>query len=1078
MNFKSNNPSFFLARTRQPARLISRKNGQGFIFPACTIAFNPPRIFSSNVFLPMNRFFQILPFLFFAVLATAQTDTIPPTINCPPHDTVTLPANVCTFQYFYAISANDLQSEVTIEQLSGLVSGSEFPLGNTVNVFVAADSSGNSATCSFQLTVQNFAGQLNCKTNLTVSLDSTCSWQPDPAILLNGNFGCLDSGTYVVELDKTPPSGNGPWEPADIGPDDAGKTYAFRVTETDYGGSCTGNLQINDMLPPILLCEGFLISCAVDDLSPTFLKDSLGIAAAMPFAEDACGPLSLLIHQDMEIPAPCDSPFTRITNRRWTAQDQHGNSSTCIQSIQLARIQFSDLILPSDLTLSCANPDISMENTGQPYTEYAGRQLTDLCSLGANPTDTVIQICPGSYRVQRTWAILDWCSGQIFDTIQIIDIEDKTGPVFQSCPPDVTVSATTTNCLADVDLPDLVVADACSYLSDVKAFWKINNVADTLTATLTDFPGNDMSLPDTLAQFGVASGFPSGIFGVSYVATDNCGNTSKCDFALHVWDSVPPVASCLDFIEIVFSGTTGLATIDAETLNNGSHDDCGTLTFKVRRLDDSPCVPDTLFYDSVNFCCYEIGDTIEVLLRVYDVFVPNGSISASFAEAQSGGCITRVVAQDPDDACVISPFMPILGAIRTETTDGVNKVAISLNIHAPTGLVLQTQTDAFGQFLFSNVPPGTTDYTLTPFKDNNHLDGVSTYDLVLISKHILGLDYLDTPYKIIAADANHSESVTTFDIVEIRKLILGIYDDFPDNTSWRFVDKTFMFPNPANPFQSAFPESIFHTDTMPAILDHDFEGVKIGDVNNTTLGDNLFSSDDRSRGVLFFDVKNRDVRAGETFTVDFKAAEKVSGYQFTLNVEGLEIIKVEPGKGMGTGNFGIFPNAVTAAVETGARAFSIAFRSRKSGQLSEMLHISSRITRAEAYGAIKGHYSYWSHYSHSAPNDPNDPNNSLLDVALRFDDGRISQNGFELYPNQPNPFRDKTRIGFYLPENADATLTVFDETGRVRHTQSGHYAQGHHVILLEQHLLGDAGVLFYKLETAADSAVRKMVRMR
>jgi hypothetical protein len=39
-------------------------------------------------------------------------------------------------------------------------------------------------------------------------------------------------------------------------------------------------------------------------------------------------------------------------------------------------------------------------------------------------------------------------------------------------------------------------------------------------------------------------------------------------------------------------------------------------------------------------------------------------------------------------------------------------------------------------------------------------------DLVLISKHILGLEPLNSPYKMIAADANKSNSITTFDIVE------------------------------------------------------------------------------------------------------------------------------------------------------------------------------------------------------------------------------------------------------------------------------------------------------------------------
>jgi hypothetical protein len=49
--------------------------------------------------------------------------------------------------------------------------------------------------------------------------------------------------------------------------------------------------------------------------------------------------------------------------------------------------------------------------------------------------------------------------------------------------------------------------------------------------------------------------------------------------------------------------------------------------------------------------------------------------------------------------------------------------------------------------------------------------------------------------------------------------------------------------------------------------------------------------------------------------------------------------------------------------------------------------------------------------------------------------------GFELYQNQPNPFVNKTLIGFHLPEATEATLTIFDETGRMLFTQKGNYAQ-------------------------------------
>ena len=73
-------------------------------------------------------------------------------------------------------------------------------------------------------------------------------------------------------------------------------------------------------------------------------------------------------------------------------------------------------------------------------------------------------------------------------------------------------------------------------------------------------------------------------------------------------------------------------------------------------------------------------------------------------------------------------------------------------------------------------------------KVDNPLNGVSTYDLVLISRHILGLTPL-SGFKMLAGDANTSGTLTNFDIVELRKQILGIYYNLPESRSWRFIDK-------------------------------------------------------------------------------------------------------------------------------------------------------------------------------------------------------------------------------------------------------------------------------------------------
>jgi hypothetical protein len=70
-------------------------------------------------------------------------------------------------------------------------------------------------------------------------------------------------------------------------------------------------------------------------------------------------------------------------------------------------------------------------------------------------------------------------------------------------------------------------------------------------------------------------------------------------------------------------------------------------------------------------------------------------------------------------------------------------------------------------------------------------EGVTTLDLLLISRHILGLEPFDSPFKTLAADVNNSATVTAFDIVMSRKLILDQINSFPSG-SWRYLSDHFL----------------------------------------------------------------------------------------------------------------------------------------------------------------------------------------------------------------------------------------------------------------------------------------------
>ena len=99
-----------------------------------------------------------------------------------------------------------------------------------------------------------------------------------------------------------------------------------------------------------------------------------------------------------------------------------------------------------------------------------------------------------------------------------------------------------------------------------------------------------------------------------------------------------------------------------------------------------------------------------------------------------------------------------------------------------------------------------------------------------INQHILGIDSLDTPYHWIAADVNNDRQVSVADLISLRKIILGKIDEFPNNTSWRFVPLLYNFQNPENPLQEEFPEEVVTSGINQAIRSLEFCAIKIGDV--------------------------------------------------------------------------------------------------------------------------------------------------------------------------------------------------------------------------------------------------------
>ena len=175
-----------------------------------------------------------------------------------------------------------------------------------------------------------------------------------------------------------------------------------------------------------------------------------------------------------------------------------------------------------------------------------------------------------------------------------------------------------------------------------------------------------------------------------------------------------------------------------------------------------------------------------------------------------------------------------IGTVSTCDGQEVQYDGVLITTDAPGVTIDQTSCVIGGQDLMTyvncvaaaNPIPAGYNYKLEVFKDGDDLNGVSTLDLVMIQRHILGLETFDSPCKVIAADVSNNESITALDLIEMRKLILGLYTEFPATTSWKFVnaqDLSFgntFYPDVLNLSQEDFPLSSLN-----------IIAIKVGDVN-------------------------------------------------------------------------------------------------------------------------------------------------------------------------------------------------------------------------------------------------------
>ncbi len=240
--------------------------------------------------------------------ANSLIDTEAPVIACPSAIRNLNDPGKCGKTLTFTINVNDNCPNVSL--ISAPPSGSFFNVGETNVSATATDGVGNTATCSFKVTILDLeAPQITCPANLLLSCEAS---------LAPGNTGtpttadnCAIAAVLSEDLridgscpnDFTIPR---PWTANDV---------------HGNASTCLQDIELEDKKSPVITCPA----------NTTVTCDTSVAKTGLATATDNCDPSVQLSHRDIPISGDCE--WFCVTERHWTATDDCRNTSKCVQVI-------------------------------------------------------------------------------------------------------------------------------------------------------------------------------------------------------------------------------------------------------------------------------------------------------------------------------------------------------------------------------------------------------------------------------------------------------------------------------------------------------------------------------------------------------------------------------------------------------------------------------------------------------------------------------------------------------------------------------------------------------------------------
>ncbi|NNE27107.1 MAG: hypothetical protein HKN09_09710 [Saprospiraceae bacterium] len=958
-----------------------------------------------------------------------------PEFECPPDFSVTTNDDCAGSVVLPPISGTDNCNNgfnVRVDYPLGFIEGNggtaELQVGVNTITYLVNDDCYNQSSCTMQVTVADDTEPVTvCEQDVNVNIGSTGMVEVFVNSFDDGSWDeCGLDRVEVARMDTTcVPADTLFGESISFCCTDVGQELMIVMQAVDMGGNtnqCMIRVHVADNILPSMTCP----SNMTIDCRESYDLNNLGATFGNPVITDNCAETQVVNEIATEDVNQCNiGEITRVFELM--APDGSVYQS-CAQQIIVENqtpFVFANIQWPLnyEVTDGCSEADMIPQELPDNFNFPIYLAGDDECSLlGYDYQDTIVTPQGNEcIRIERTWKVINWCSqsGGTFDVFeipspQIVTLVNDEAPVMDDAD-DLVFESDNIDCLSgDIEIERTATDDCPQPLN-----W---------TYSVTDDMLNVVDSGDTSIIEGV---FTVGVYQILWTVSDQCGNVDSDTQTFEITNTKSPNPVCLSGLTfyVVPNMAMDNETVEVTTdmVDGGSFHTCNNpITLSMSS--------DTTI-KSIIFDCDSLG------IRTFQLWVTDNVNGAQ------DYCEAILMVEDTNSVNICpanSNLVDLGGSIYTETDDFVENVMVNLG-HPD----LSVPTTSYGEYAFNNMPIG-GNYLVEPNKLDDPLNGISTLDLILIQRHVLGLERLSSPYKLLAADVDNSGDITARDMIELRRLILGVYRDFPENTSWRFVDAEHQFTDEYNPWFTDIPQD-YAIQNLSSDMTINFVGIKTGDVNDSAIPNSTINEDDIDEVEMRLLVDMPAIQPGEIVEVPVygDVYKDVLGWQasIALGQNNFEYLGIEAGL------LDLDPEYNVHLSDD--NILNISYHSKAAQSFEEDEPLFTLLLNAKSNHATKLDFDRRqmkaeSYYS----------NGEIK--ALSIADKKLPQSSFDIVVS-PNPWKESTVIELNAQEAQDLEVMFYDVSGRMIYSQSVPRFNGRMAIQLDRTQITSNGIIYIQV---------------